>query len=504
MRINKAAVENFASYKSLSFDFTSQGLTLIQGANGSGKSTLCDVIPWIVFGKTAKGGAVDDVIMWPGDEATTGTLDINGIVITRIRSPRAKENDLYFINENNETIRGKDLNDTQRLINTKLGMDYALFLSGAYIHEFSSTMAFFMSTPKNRRAICEQLVDLSLIKNLQLALSEDRKQAKRLLDTAQTNLVKLDTKIEMMQTTYNRCLRSLANFDADKEASIASLLVKFEAYETNKARSLQDLETAAAQYTEKLRVLNVNNTPCPSCGTSKNDTAVAIMCEKIERAHHEIKKLESSENPYLAPMERENKRVNTYDAERVTLEKELLLCGKQRDAALIEESAFRQSIGDLDLLDETLAGLRGALITRTVKDLRDATNAFLVKHFDAEIQVEFTAEDDIGVSITKDGNNCSYGQLSKGQRQLLKLCFAISAMRQVANHQGLSFPQIFFDEAFDGLDDNMKVRAFGLLQALELEYESIFIVEHSEALKPLFTNQYKVELLNGTSNITKT
>lgn len=504
MRINKAVVCNFASYKSLSFDFTSQGLTLIQGANGSGKSTLCDIIPWIVFGKTAKGGAVDEVITWPGDEATTGTLDANGIVITRIRSPRAKENDLYFINENNETIRGKDINDTQRLINAKLGMDYALFLSGAYIHEFSSTMAFFMSTPKNRRAICEQLVDLSLIKSLQLALSEDRKQNKRLLDITQTNLVKLDTKIEMLQTNYDRCLRSLTNFDIDKEANIASLVTKFENHEVNKARSLKDFEATIAQYTEKLRVLNANNAPCSNCGTSKNDAPIATMCEKIERLHYEVKRLESSENPYLLPIERENKRTNTYSAEKLALEKDIAIYNKQRDVALTEDKTLRQSIGDLDLLDETLALLRGVLITRTVKDLQDTTNALLAKHFDAEIQVEFTAEDDIGVNITKDGNNCSYGQLSKGQRQLLKLCFAISAMRQAANHQGLTLPQIFFDEAFDGLDDNMKVRAFGLLQTLELEYESIFVVEHSEALKPLFTNQYKVELLNGTSNITKT
>jgi ABC-type lipoprotein export system ATPase subunit len=97
-------VTNFGSYKHLEFDFNSNGLTLISGPTGSGKSTLCDIVPWILFGRTSKGGAVDEVRSWDAEEATTGTLMLHGISITRSRKP----NDLTI-----DGRRGKDLNDTQ-------------------------------------------------------------------------------------------------------------------------------------------------------------------------------------------------------------------------------------------------------------------------------------------------------------------------------------------------------------------------------------------------------
>jgi len=59
VKILSCVLENFASYERLEFDFSPQGLTLIEGPTGSGKSTLCDAIPWILFGRTAKDGALD-------------------------------------------------------------------------------------------------------------------------------------------------------------------------------------------------------------------------------------------------------------------------------------------------------------------------------------------------------------------------------------------------------------------------------------------------------------
>lgn len=76
-------------------------------------------------------------------------------------------------------------------------------------------------------------------------------------------------------------------------------------------------------------------------------------------------------------------------------------------------------------------------------------------------------------------------------------------MQAVSNYSGIKFQQVFFDEALDGLDETLKAKAHGLLSTLEQEYESIFVVEHSEGLKSMFTNQFRVELVNGNSIIEK-
>ena len=77
-------------------------------------------------------------------------------------------------------------------------------------------------------------------------------------------------------------------------------------------------------------------------------------------------------------------------------------------------------------------------------------------------------------------------------------------MQTVANHNGLDFKQLFFDEALDGLDDTLKSKAFNLLQKLSTQYDQIYVVEHSQAFKSLFDTTYAVTLVNGESVIEKT
>lgn len=174
MKVLEVSVKNFGSYKSLDFDFRGQnGLTLIQGPTGSGKSTFCDIIPWILFGRTAKGGTVDEVRSWNTSEVTEGFAIIEyqpgfSISITRKRKP----NDLYYSTEDLEFNRGKDLQDTQKIINSILGMDFDLYLASSYYQEFSQTAQFFTTNAKTRRQICEQLVDLTMAVRLQDKLKE--------------------------------------------------------------------------------------------------------------------------------------------------------------------------------------------------------------------------------------------------------------------------------------------------------------------------------------------
>jgi ABC-type Mn2+/Zn2+ transport system ATPase subunit len=77
-------------------------------------------------------------------------------------------------------------------------------------------------------------------------------------------------------------------------------------------------------------------------------------------------------------------------------------------------------------------------------------------------------------------------------------------MQAVQNHHGVKFDQIFLDEALDGMDDALKIKAFGLLQTLEQSYESVFVVEHNQELKARFESSYIVRLINGKSEIEKT
>lgn len=506
MRIISVEVENFASYRHLKFAYSGQGLTLLRGLTGSGKSTLCDIIPWILFGKTAKGGAVDEVLSWPGDQvsygASTLTVDSGLIHIHRIRG-KAKDNDLWYtLDIDLKAYRGKDLPDTQRLLNDLLGFDYDLYLAGAYYHEFSQTAQFFTTTAKNRRAISEQLVDLSLATKLQPKLVEDKKVLSKQLDETEKRIYTLGTNIELLKRMYMAELVKHNDWDSNKRKRLAQLKEKFEQFETDQASVVedlieQDINWLAAQHNHKV------STKCSECGASKTGN----------------KTYKQPVSPYLDRIERELSRTNTYGEQLIELRAETNPHQKTAEDTVLEqrnkvaelellEIAKQKSALELDeieVLQQVVSDYRSVAITNTIQDLETKTNKLLADHFDAEIRVSFTVEDadKLEVSIYKDGNECVFTQLSKGQRCLLKLCFGLSVMEAVQNHHGIKFEQIFLDEALDGLDDTLKIKALGLLQTLGQQYDSIFLVEHSSELKAAIDNQFEVTLINGESHIEK-
>ena len=476
MRVISAEVHNFASYKHLIFNFN-KGLTLIQGANGAGKSTLCDIIPWILFGVTAKGGKVDEIRSWNSEGNTSGTIRFDsGLSITRTRSP----NDLYYrlptsydldSNTYNDAsrLRGKDLGDTQKLINNLIKVDIDLYLSGAYFHEFSQTAQFFTATPKIRRQTCEQLVDLSLPIKLQDKIGLENKEINRKIQDLQQDLNDNKNKISMLERLQISENNKAKEWDTNQELSISQLKQSYDRYEVSRIQAAKDNK-------------------CRECGTVLGHTA---------------EKHNTSPNPYTTQLElfigRKNPHTGTvkdYTNEINTLKDRLYAANTVLDLCMQERS-------DLETLSEVTASFRSELVKNTISFIENQTNELLSKYFDNEVNIELQVieNDKLDVIINKDGNIASFTQLSKGQRQLLKLCFGVSVMKTVSNHHGVDFNCIFFDESLDGLSDIMKTKAFHLFESLQLSHDSVYIVDHSEGLKVLFENQLTVELKNGNSEL---
>jgi DNA repair exonuclease SbcCD ATPase subunit len=76
MKVYKAVGDEFGSYKKVIIDLDNKGLCLVSGPTGAGKSTMFDLVPWTLFGVTAKNGAADDVINWQAESETTGRVTL--------------------------------------------------------------------------------------------------------------------------------------------------------------------------------------------------------------------------------------------------------------------------------------------------------------------------------------------------------------------------------------------------------------------------------------------
>lgn len=566
MKIQQVKITNFGSYDILDFDFTDQGLTLISGPTGAGKSTLLDVVPWILFGVTAKGGSVEEVVPWTGG-VTEGTIYLDNVTISRKRGSQNKDNDLMFWPTNGQTTRGKDLKDTQKLIDNFLGINAEQYLLGAYFHEFSETSRFFTTTAANRRKLTENICDFSVPNKIREKAKIKRKDLEDELDKLDMQHQVLNGQRKMLNTEMNAVYikakhwaketinkieelkEKQQNFDTDKANLINDLKQKSKLFENEQAQEARliaaeiysiEQKTKDEDYFTQVKesiiklIANIDDDVCEKCGALKDSMKKIALTEDFhatkmleQENNQNIKKIKTLRkdrdktlaaiNPYRDQIIRESEKENTFatqvkEAEEtknpyneqfsdmrhkhVTISKEMDVIGRKQDELKVE-------ISDLSLLIDLTDVYRTSLVNSAILDLERKTNKYLSDYFDAEIKVKFeSAEaDKLEVSISKDGNVCSYTQLSRGQRQLLRLCFAVSVMKAAQNFSAIDFNTVFFDEFTDGLDEGLEVKIFNLLQQLASEHESVIAVDHSEALKSLFTNRYNVELINGVSRI---
>lgn len=568
MRVLRASVRNFGSYKDLDLELNKQGLTLISGPTGSGKSTLCDIICWILFSKTSKNGAVDEICSWNTNEQTSGTItmDIGGklVQVSRFRNP----NDL-IIWEDGGAYRGKDMLDSQKLINNLLGMDADTYLSGAYFHEFSQTAAFFTSPAKLRRQIIEQMVDLSLAKKLNENVSAYKKELKKEQDSLAQQIILKKDRLQHLNIQLTSIKQKYGNWFIEHKAKLAKLEEQHDQFDRMKIQQLKKLEERRIRYDEEAKrdtriltgelealksrvpknfysldkrkeleqaIKDCDKDLCSECGAPKKNTHKMVLIDqlheykmeeqRITQVQSEIVNINNSLernqkliNPYPEQIEQENKRSNTYllqlsvakdetnpfDDQVFETNEEKNSLQKDLDSVQSISSELYVELSDIDLLLSVTEDFRSVLVKNIISEMQHSVNKLLTDHFDAEIKVQFEVADNdkLDVTITKDGNECSYSQLSKGQRQLLKLCFGVSVMKAVSNHSGVSFNCLWFDEAFEGLSEQLKIQSYGLLERLSADVESVFVVEHSQELKNMFVNRIDVTLVNGASQIAK-
>jgi DNA repair exonuclease SbcCD ATPase subunit len=74
-------------------------------------------------------------------------------------------------------------------------------------------------------------------------------------------------------------------------------------------------------------------------------------------------------------------------------------------------------------------------------------------------------------------------------------------MTAAANKVGIHFNLLMLDEALDGLDSDLKVKAFNLLSELEKDHASILVIDHAQELKSLFNRRFDVFLEQDRSFI---
>lgn len=547
MRVLSLDLENFGSYKKLNFDYQNKGLVLISGATGSGKSTLQEGLPWTLYGKTSKNGGVSEVCSWTTNNPTTGEVTFldqsnNTITVVRVRG-NSQQNDLYWFINNGNKIRGKDLSDSQKLLNDIIGLTYEQYVTSACFNEFSETGKFFSANAKQKRQVFENIVSMqlpmTLAENTSILKKRHKKELAEISALYSREQGKHDQlQLQIISTTKSKLLwdtrqetklvelkQKHAQFDKDKQRLIDSLQVKFYQFESTQHAQVKELENRISRLEHMLSKITEESKhkskKCPTCGhiDSVDPSQQQFRDEthsKLITLNTQLVSLRSKTNQYQDQIKQTNSKTNHYQEmidiavteenpfiEQITQQSNQVLECQQAVIGLeTQVNRLKSSLSSLDQLYDLSLALRSRLLEDAISNAQRQINEYISDYFDAEFNVMFTpTPDGLDTVISKNGYDCVYTQLSKGQRQILKLCFALTIMNASSNNQGIDFNVVSFDEALDGLDTNLKVKAFGLFEKLSQRYETVLMIEHAAEFQNLFTNKYTINLIGDESVI---
>lgn len=459
MNLISITAENFCSYKYLSFDFDAKGLCLISGDTGVGKSTLLDAVAWSLFGVTSKDGSADDVRGWDADDPTevhtivetpTGTL-----WVFRVRGPK---NDLFWLEDGTgPEMRGKDLGDTQRLLEQRLGVTAEFFLIGAYLTQFSKADLFFIAKAKDRREVLEKIADQEFAIKLGDRTSEARKVAKKDAQRLEIELSGISGKLEVTEQRTRDAMVSETQWMFENIKKIDKLETKKNGFEVEQAELRVKYQKAYdtwenANIDAKIRLqININGLQmtgrpnpdawttiinekktlldsfnkgnCSQCGAPgeyrerahtlaemnvliNEKQANKNALKELEAAEMEMRRLEASvnpnialldsipkQNPYIDQLEALKAETNPYTAALQEAHKALGAAQSKRDTLQMSLTQTNALVASLTWLYDASFEMRGLLMARVVSQIETATNSLLEKYFDAAIRVRFVLKD---------------------------------------------------------------------------------------------------------------
>lgn len=252
--LNKIVAKNFLSWKDLSFNVVT-GVTMLDGFNkddqtqeGCGKSAVLNSICWGVFGKIPKDANIDDVIK-DGEDSCEVTLEFsNGDYIFRSRGP----NELYLMS-NGSKIKGKDLRETQRLIEEYVGCNFETFCQSTYFAQ-NYDKKFLSANQEEKGKL------LSNIQNLQI-FDKARTETMSLLKKANENVIKVESELLVANNNVNNTvsnIKLIQSFIDQKVQKHQELKTQLESQKNSLEASVSLTEQSVRQTISQLNNIDLN------------------------------------------------------------------------------------------------------------------------------------------------------------------------------------------------------------------------------------------------------
>lgn len=286
MTIDGLTLQNFMSFTDeVTIDFRDlSGLILIAGnnkdsegasSNGAGKSTLLEAIVWGLYGKTTRGIRYDEVVnRHVGKDCLVKVTFSDNYIqyeVVRARKHFQHSNSVFFSDiTNDKTITGKDGDDTQKMINKVIGMDFETFTSTVMFGQGCRTFVDYVDS--ERKDLLTKVLGYDFLDAL---LEETKKQKKELSKAVDDRTTRLEV--------YKDDLKGLEAIDYTE---------RIKAFEESRKRSLETLEV---ERDKELQTVEEEHQKALEAsqeaqGAIEQQKGVIDTCEQALKAQREKKK----------------------------------------------------------------------------------------------------------------------------------------------------------------------------------------------------------------------
>lgn len=218
------------------------------------------------------------------------------------------------------------------------------------------------------------------------------------------------------------------------------------------------------------------------------------LLDKFDSLKTQAVLIRDEKSSHLVKLEQLRAQKDPYESQITDTEKKIRALELEIEKRKADLDSLRVRLSAAEWLYDASFQAKAQMLIGAVRRLQDRTNEVLESYFDGALRVDMKIDDGdkVEVTIQNDGYDCPFKQLSGGERCMLKLAFNVAYMEAAQDCAGVHVDTIMLDEALNGLDADLKVKAYGLVEHLAERHASVMVIEHSEEFKQMFPRTFLI------------
>jgi DNA repair exonuclease SbcCD ATPase subunit len=156
------------------------------------------------------------------------------------------------------------------------------------------------------------------------------------------------------------------------------------------------------------------------------------------------------------------------------------------------------------------AGIKSKILNSITPFMNRQADVYIRDLTDGELKIEFNTQtqlksgqikEQFSVEVTNKNGAKTYDGSSGGEKARADLAITLTLSDLVASRSKKSYPQRWFDEPFEAMDQAGIEAVMELLAKMVETCGTIFVITHQDSMKALFSKVVTVEKRNGATNL---